>query len=355
MPITRRALLLAVPALPGLTSCASDISKYRDRSATSLAIELGVCSATYAILKAGHTAPPVAIFGCGESRATQPDSIFQAASLTKPVIAFAALRMALAGELDLQSPVSRFLPRGYTHYHSVLARAPTDPSDGVPATELSRISVASLLNHTSGLPNWASGKLSPTFQSGERWGYSGEGYVLLQSVLEAVTGMSLVTYFEEHVFGPLGMRDTSLVWKDSFDTRARLGTSVLGTVRQVRFLNPVAAASLYTSAPDYARFLAALLANDRLTSLTVAKPVVVDRELGLEWGYGWGIERGAGETYLWQWGNNPGFRAFAMVCPASRDGFVVLTNSERGMPLAVPLAYAAMPSEHNAFKFSMVG
>ncbi len=355
MPITRRDLLLAAPALPALASCASDISKYGGRPVTSLAADLGVCSAAYALLKAGIAGPAVAVSGCKESAATQPDSIFQAASLTKPVVAFGALRFVVKGELDVHSPVSRYLPRGYRHYHSVLARSPADQSDIFPASELAKITVAALLNHTSGLPNWNGGNLSFEFQPGERWGYSGEGYVLLQSVLEAVTGTSLSAYFDEHIFRPLGLHDTSLIWRDSFGTRAQPGTSGLWPVKQLRFVAPVAAASLCTTASDYARFLAALLADDQLTSLTMEKPVLVDRELGLEWGYGWGIERAEGGPYLWQWGNNPGFRAFAMVSASSRDGFVVLTNSERGMPLAVSLAHATLPAVHKAFRFPLVG
>ena len=342
--------------LPTLTSCATAISKHRDRPVATLARELGVCAATYATLKSANPGPSVSVSGCSDPGGViQADAIFQAASLTKPVIAFGALRLALGGHLDLRSPVSRYLPGGYMHYHSVLARSPADSNDIVPASELSGLPVAALLNHTSGFPNWASGKLSFDFQPGQRWQYSGEGYVLLQSVIEAVTGMSLAAYFDRYIFRSLGMNDTSLIWKDTFGTRVQPGTSAWGTVRQVRFLTPVAAASLYTTASDYARFMAALLADDRLTSLTISAPVQVNGELGLEWGYGWGIERAEGGPYLWQWGNNPGFRAFAMASVSSKDGFVILTNNERGMALAVPLAYATLPVEHNAFRFSMVG
>ena len=166
--------------------------------------------------------------------------------------------------------------------------------------------------------------------------------------------MSLAAYFDEDVFRPLAMHDTSLIWKSSFGSRALPGTSELWPVRQVRFLTPVAAASLYTTAFDYALFLSALLTDEKITALTMTKPVMVDRGLGLEWGYGWGIERAAGGPYLSQWGNNPGFRAFAMVSASSKDGFAFFTNSGRGMPLAVPLAYATLPTEHNAFRFPMV-
>lgn len=283
------------------------------------------------------------------------DAVFQAASLTKPMVAFGALRLVLAGLLDLDAPVSRYLPCGYTHFHSLLARAPGDASDSVAASVLSSIPVAALLNHTSGLPNWARGKLAFDFKTGTRFGYSGEGYVLLQSVIEAVTGMGLAAYFDEQVFTPLGIQSTSLVWKEAFAARYQAAASVTGPVRQVQFRAPVAAASLYTTAANYAKFMAAFLADERLIALALSKPVLVDRELGLDWGQGWGIERAEGGPYFWQWGNNPGVRAFAMASSASKDGFVMLSNSDQGMALAVPLAYATLPGEHKVFRFSKVG
>ncbi len=98
-----------------------------------------------------------------------------------------------------------------------------------------------------------------------------------------------------------------------------------------------------------------MLADERLVALTLSNPVPVDRRLGLDWGYGWGIERTATRPNLWHWGNNPGFRSFTVVSPASKDGFVIFTNSDRGMALAVPLANQVLPMEHNAFRFRMVG
>lgn len=114
------------------------------------------------------------------------------------------------------------------------------------------------------------------------------------------------------------------------------------------------------TASDYARFMAAFAADEPLLALALSHPASVSLELGLEWGYGWGIERtgsdnmGSGAV-LWQWGNNPAFRSFAMLSASSKDGFVLLTNSDNGMPLASALAFQTLPGEHNAFRFSMVG
>lgn len=119
--------------------------------------------------------------------------------------------------------------------------------------------------------------------------------MLLQAVLEAVTGQDLAAWLQADVFQPLGLRDSSLVWREDMASRA------------------VAAASLYTTASDYAAFMAALWADRQALDLTVSRPVIADPGRGLAWGYGWGLAPGRLGPCLWQWGNNPGFRSFAML------------------------------------------
>jgi CubicO group peptidase (beta-lactamase class C family) len=354
LPFRRRQFLIASSATSLLAACATDISRHVSDSVPELARSLGICAATFSIIKNGRVQPSKVVSGCSGGQSPQIDSVFQAASLTKPVIAYGALGLVLEKKLDLQSPVSNYLPHGYTHFSNVLKRRQGDPSDSVPKSILSRVTVGSLLNHTSGFPNWSRDSLTLDFDPCQRWQYSGEGYLILQSIIESVTGMDISEYVDKHVFKPFGMIDSSLVWKDSYVERAVSGTSRVGSKLEARFNNPVAAASLYTTAGDYARFLSAFLAQENYLSLTLSKPVSVDRALNLSWGYGWGIEVGDNGPNLWQWGNNSGFRAFAMVSPVTKDGFVIFTNNERGMALAVPLAQQVIPMKHNAFKFGMV-
>lgn len=99
---------------------------------------------------------------------------------------------------------------------------------------------------------------------------------------------------------------------------------------------------------------AAPQAADRVLALTLAQPVNVDTTLGLQWGQGWGIERSDAGPTPWQWGSNDGFLAFAMVAVGSRDGFVILTNHDRGMPLAAVLAHSVLPGNLRAFEFSLL-
>ena len=350
MSLTRRKVLLssAAASSPLLASCATDLTRYQGISVSALADRLGVCAAAFATLRAGQVQPTMVAGSCNAA----PDAVFQAASLTKPVVAYGALRLVLAGQLDLQAPVSHYLPQGYAHYQHVLCRKPGDASDTVPASTLARMPVASLLNHSSGLPNWASGVLAPGFEPGLRWRYSGEGYVLLQTVMEAVTGTPIASWMDTQVFAPLGMHDSSLVWKAAYEGRA---VHANGGASGMRWNLPVAAASLYTTAGDCARLLSAFAADPQLLALVVLAPLVADKALGLEWGYGWGIERTAAGPMFWQWGNNPGFRNFAMLSPTSRDGFVLLTNSDQGMALAVPLAQQVLPGEHPVFRSPLLG
>jgi CubicO group peptidase (beta-lactamase class C family) len=283
------------------------------------------------------------------------ESVYQAASLTKPVVAFAALQLAIAGELNLNASVAHYLPNGYTHFQGVLARRPGDPSNALPSSLLAQIPLITLLNHTSGLPNWSTKPMSPSFAPSTRWQYSGEAFMLLQSVIEAVAGQDFEKFMRTHVLQPIGMKSSSMVWMPAFDSSAQVGQAGVLSPRPVRFLHAAAAASLYTTANDYGRFMAALFANGSVLTLTLKQPASVDEQLRISWGLGWGIEQTEKGPLLWQWGNNPGFRSFAMLSPDSGDGFVLFTSSEHGMPLAVPLAHQVFPTEHNAFRFGMVG
>lgn len=351
MPISRREFIAAGAIAPFLASCATNLSKFSDEPFPSLAERLAVCDASYVILDAGKPNAASVVSSCSSTRPIRAESVFQAASLTKPVTAFIALKLVRDGQLDLQAPVSRYLPDGYAHRQYPFNRKKAALVDLVPANTLAGIPVATLLNHSSGLPNWTSSTLVPEFVPGERWQYSGEGYTLLQAVISAVTGQDFETCVLKYVFEPIGMQHSGLRLTDNIRERLVNGSSRF----QLEFSEPNAAASLYTTAEDYAKLIEALLADTALLELTLAKPITVDSELGLTWGYGWGIETTTNGSYLWHWGNNPGYRAFAMVSLSSQNGFVLLTNNERGMPLAATLAHSTIPAEHGVFRFYMLG
>ncbi|MDE2417833.1 MAG: hypothetical protein KGN32_08515 [Burkholderiales bacterium] len=84
-PLTGRQLLLAGAVLPALASCAGDAAHYREQPLSALAKDFGVCASSHVVLRSAQPGIPVEVSGC-DLAATQVAPIFQAASLTKPLV-----------------------------------------------------------------------------------------------------------------------------------------------------------------------------------------------------------------------------------------------------------------------------
>ena len=212
-----------------------------------------------------------------------------------------------------------------------------------------------VLNYTSGLPNWASGPLVFDASPGTKWRYSGEGFVLLQRAVEAVTGEPLDRYMAHQLFAPLAMDNSAYLSNAHLRPQLLAGTKANGAPRStIDIKHPVAAFSLHTTAADYGKFIAALLNDEPILKQLGASPVMVDAGLNLRWGLGWGVGQAGDDAYIWQWGNNPGYRAFVMLSVRTGDGFVMRTNSENGLAMAQPLAQIILPGEHKLFEAPML-
>jgi CubicO group peptidase (beta-lactamase class C family) len=270
----------------------------------------------------------------GTKEAVDASTMFEAASLSKPVFAYAVLRMVERGELDLDTPLSKYLP-GYVE------------GDG----RLGQITARRVLSHTSGFPNWRpDGKsLLIMFQPGERFSYSGEGFVYLQKVVERLTGQPLNEVIRKEVFAPLGMNDSTYVWQDRIAPQMAPGHSQVGKPFPMRKgAEANAAASLRTTPSDYAKFVIAVMNGTGLKAETVRQMLtpqirldegcviclgrkVVKPSTALAWGLGVGLERTAQGDAFWHWGDNPGFKNFVIAFPQQKSGIVILTNSDNGL------------------------
>ena len=318
-----------------------------------------VCAVSVARLHQGQLQRIEHASGCELGRSLPDEPVYQAASLSKTVFAYLVLKLAdeLGPErFDLDAPLSRYLPQGYWHQRSP-ARSEPATADLVPASALQALTARQLLQHGSGLPNWSAEALKPEQPAGA-WHYSGEGYVLLQAAIEAITGEPLDVLARRRVFDPLQMAHTEFRWNaqrlqaDFID-----GSAGNGRPMHVRsLLQPRAAFTLYTSAADYARLLAALLAAPPLLQRIQERPLMVDPDLGLRWGLGFGLAAGRDgrEPLLWHWGNNPGYRSFVIVSPTSGDAMVLLSSGEQGLELAAPLAEPQFGAPLPLFRFYML-
>ncbi len=90
---------------------------------------------------------------------------------------------------------------------------------------LVKITARIVLSHRTGFPNWRGddGSLPIYFTSGERFSYSGEGYIYPQRVIEQITGRPLNEYMTEAVFTALGMTRSSYIWRPDFDALKATG------------------------------------------------------------------------------------------------------------------------------------
>jgi CubicO group peptidase (beta-lactamase class C family) len=369
----RRLSTFAVIACAPIFAAGEALAPSLQATLEKLSAEQGACVVAVVVAVATVKNRTVASEGVANGCAATPLTsaqapVFQAASLSKPVFAYAVLKLAQQGKLDLNAPVINYLPqqevqgdlRGYVHVQNPFSAGKAF-TDLVTATELKEVTASTLLTHSSGLPNWANHALSFSFKPGARWQYSGEGYVMLQRAVEAIEGQPLNEVMQRLVFEPLGMTNSSYVWTDRFKDSLVPGTDRSGVaMRVVRFQKPVAAATLYSTAPDYAKFLAAMLRDEALLNTALEKTVSVDKRLGLAWGLGWGVAFDPSaasfeaERLIWQWGNNPGYRAFVMASVKTGDGVVVLTNSDKGMAMVEPIVNSVLPGKHDVFKFHML-
>lgn len=280
------------------------------------------------------------VLGDGSRGKVDERTVFRACSLSKPVFAYLALRLADEGLLNLDRPLATPDPRvGLAGYEDLSA----DP-------RLKRLTARLLLTHRGGLPNWRwqrpDRKLVFEREPGTSFSYSGEGYRLLQTVVEAQTGRDLDELCRQYVFGPLGMQSSRFLLAEGDETRLSFD---LGAVPP-RFRTQIerernSAGSLLTTAEDYARFVEAVMSGRglrRQTHAIMLEPAVAVRSRALfgpdarqereedgshlSWCLGWAFCNGPlGEAYF-HVGAEEGFENFAVFLPRKRAGLVALSS-----------------------------
>ena len=271
------------------------------------------------------------------------ENVFEAASLTKPLFAYAVLKLVDAGKLSLDVPLHSYLP------------------EPVSDERMKLITARMVLSHTTGFQNevMPGEKLEVHFTPGSRFSYSGAGYLYLERVVEHITGKALTLLMQELVFQPLGMRDSSYVWLPSYERREVFGHNPANVVAPRRKPTVATVATLHTTPLDYARFVIAMMHGPHamltaqshidescFTCLTSASGKISE---SLSWGLGWGLERTARGEAFFHWGeNNAEFQNFAMAYPDG-DGIVVFTNSGNGFSIMPAIVHEFLGGQHPAF------
>jgi CubicO group peptidase (beta-lactamase class C family) len=356
------AVIVSLPAFSPMLRAKKEPATYSGATIPQLEKDIpgrmkkeNVPGLSIAVIRGGKTTW-VHGFGTKEAKTDQPvtgETVFEAASLSKPVFAYGVLKLVELGKLGLDVPLTTYLPK------------PFIAGDG----RLAKITARIVLSHRTGFPNWPAddGSVSIYFTPGERFSYSGEGYIYLQRVVEQITGKPLNDYMTEAVFTPLGMTSSSYVWRPDFDALTATGHDSDGKPAELWKPKEAGAAStLNTTAKDYALFVEAVLNGKGLKPATLREmetpQIALDPECricikrepkqlskNLFWGLGWGIQRTEQSNALWHWGDNGVFKCFVMAEPKTKSGVVMFANSQNGLEVAKPVINEAMGTDSPAF------
>ncbi len=295
-------------------------------------------------------------FGVKNAQSKEPvadNTLFEAASLSKPVFAYGVLKLVDAGKMNLDTPLSKYLPGNY------------DVGDDA---RLHQITARHVLSHTPGFPNWrrTGQPLTIHFTPGERFSYSGEGFVYLAKVVEKISGLPFNDFMQKTVFDPLGMTSSSYIWQERLQAQAGVRHNSVGSpAGQNKNTEPNAAASLQTTAQDFGRFIAAILNGTGLKPATrrlMLTPQIKISQSGtnniqrapemlsptLSWGLGWGLQTTRDGLAFWHWGDNGNTKAYTVTYDKERLGLVIFTNSANGLSIIPEIVDEALGGEQTA-------
>ncbi|HXB68369.1 MAG TPA: serine hydrolase [Candidatus Acidoferrales bacterium] len=292
--------------------------------------------------------------GFGVTRAggppVTPDTLFQAASISKPVAAMAVLLLVQSGKLSLDTDVNQYLKTWKLPANSFTGRT--------------KVTIRELLTHTAGLTvhgfaGYASDAPVPTLlqvldgekpansapirvdtEPGTAWRYSGGGYVIAQQLLQDVTGEPFAKLMNDTVLTPIGMAKSTYQQPLPKDRLSEVAMPYRGDGQPVpggpHVYPEMAPAGLWTTPSDLARYAIEVQRSLTGASNRVLSAAMVHQMLtpGLnQQGLGPGTGGSAQHPYFTHGGANEGYRC-NLVAYNDGDGLVVMTNGDNGGQLA---------------------
>ncbi|MBX3668437.1 MAG: beta-lactamase family protein [Rhodocyclaceae bacterium] len=296
----------------------------------------------------------------GKPECVHTDTVFQAASISKPVAAVGFLRLVQDGHLQLSENLTPYLGwnlplcstasakwKSQMNLALLLQHRGGVSGLGVPdasgacsnfggfagyANDAS-VAVPTLAQILAGAPPCNSPPIQISYQPGGGPYYSGAGYVLMMQMLEHLTGHAFRPWMREHVLLPAGMTRSSFeMTLPPSMSRAAAGHDANGEViagRRNRYPE-AAAAGLYTTAADLCRFISLLNCRGTLDGREVLDQTRTAIMVNQATGIFTQNPFGADNFCYWHNGINYGFRALIKGFPNRRAGVAVMTNGERG-------------------------
>jgi CubicO group peptidase (beta-lactamase class C family) len=261
-------------------------------------------------------------------------TLFEAASITKPVFAYAVQRLAERGVIDLDKPLYQYLPFKDIDYDE----------------RYKVITARHVLTHRTGFPNWREGgKLAINFAPGTKYGYSGEGFQYLQAVVEKITGKGVEQVLKEEVLDPLAMHHTFFSKNDRLMKLVSTGHFNGVPSSDDPPSSPGMAFSMHTEAVEFTRFMLQLLNQKGLSAATYAN-ILSERstydfaenekpKYNVYMGESLQVRDSPAGQAFGHGGNNGDFRCLFEVYKDAKMGYAIFTNSSTAYPLLEKMAF----------------
>jgi CubicO group peptidase (beta-lactamase class C family) len=292
-------------------------------------------------------------FGVKSSATKEPvdtDTVFEMASVSKTVFAYAVLKLHEKRVLELDTPLTKYIPDRYLEADS----------------RLDRITARHVLTHTTGFQNWRSDSepLAIRFAPGEKFSYSGEGFSYLQSVVTHLTGRvdpalegtyeaglkiratDFDAYMKANLLAPFRMPSSGYLWNKALERHAAQPHDEQGKASPNRKYGPTdaarygAAGGRLSTATEYARYLLEVIQPrrddafrlKRETLREMLRPHVKINETRSQ-ALGWHVLHTEHDDFIQHGGGNPGFSCCVVASVKRKSGFVALTNADNGYKL----------------------
>lgn len=326
----------------------ADAAAYRqavEAQAEGWLAEYDVPGMAVAYIENGEIAWTIALGQAGPDRPATTDTLWNVASLTKPVTAEVILQLAARGIIDLDQAMSEAYVdpdlAGDARHHQLTPRI--------------------ALVHQTGFANWrweTGGRLSFVRDPGTQTGYSGEGYTYLARFAEAVTGKSFPELAIAHVLSPLAMGQTSYLPRTGEQERWARPHDESGRAMELQPHEAWSGAdNLMTTLGDYAVFLIRAMETGHWPEdIAQARFAISDNQIdegcplpaaicptGVGFGLGWEIFEYADHRVIQHGGADAGERALAYFDEQDRTGAVILTNGANGGKLIARIVEALYP------------
>jgi CubicO group peptidase (beta-lactamase class C family) len=320
----KSAMLISLFFLTAACSAQRKISIPKADIVNSLMTEYHVPVVGISIIEDGKL-KQVKMFGNLPHHSPAPaNTLFNIASVTKPLTAYTTLILVSQGQWQLDEPLSNYW---------------VDP-DVAGDERHKKLTTRHVLSHQSGLPNWRghepNKKLAFAFEPGTNWKYSGEGFDYLRQALEHKFKQPFEKLVDSLLFKPLKMNDSRFFWDTSMDSTLYANRHHEdGSAFPVETWYSANPANLVlTTVSDYAKFGIGVMNKTALTPAVYSEMTTgqVQLDNNREWGLGWSLIKGlsTGEYALLHTGGNPGIKTIVILLPESKRGIVVFTNGEKG-------------------------